>query len=129
MKTQRKLIIVGDRVLIEPDERMETRAGLFLPPTVKEKDKVLGGRVIKVGPGYPVNDISVVLEEPWKQTNAEPIRYIPLQAQEGDYALFLKDAGIEIEFEEKKYLIVPHSAILALIRTTIVEDDEDDRGF
>ncbi|MGC8796583.1 co-chaperone GroES [Thermodesulfovibrio sp.] len=128
MKTQRKLIIVGDRVLIEPDERMETRAGLFLPPTVKEKDKVLGGRVIKVGPGYPVNDISVVLEEPWKQTNTEPIRYIPLQAQEGDYALFLKDAGIEIEFEEKKYLIVPHSAILALIRTTIVED-EDDRGF
>ncbi|MGB9711132.1 MAG: co-chaperone GroES, partial [Thermodesulfovibrio sp.] len=90
MKTQRKLIIVGDRVLIEPDERMETRAGLFLPPTVKEKDKVLGGRVIKVGPGYPVNDISVVLEEPWKQTNTEPIRYIPLQAQEGDYALFLK---------------------------------------
>ncbi|MGC8938768.1 MAG: co-chaperone GroES [Thermodesulfovibrio sp.] len=128
MKTQRKLIIVGDRVLIEPDERMETRAGLFLPPTVKEKNKVLGGRVIKVGPGYPVNDISVVLEEPWKQTNTEPIRYIPLQAQEGDYALFLKDAGIEIEFEEKKYLIVPHSAILALIRTTIVED-EDDRGF
>ncbi|PMP70157.1 MAG: chaperonin [Thermodesulfovibrio aggregans] len=128
MKTQRKLIIVGDRVLIEPDERMETRAGLFLPPTVKEKDKVLGGRVIKVGPGYPVNDISVVLEEPWKQTNTEPIRYIPLQAQEGDYALFLKDAGIEIEFEEKKYLIVPHSAILALIRTTIVED-ENDRGF
>ncbi|GAB5047243.1 co-chaperone GroES [Thermodesulfovibrio sp. TK110] len=129
MKTQRKLIIVGDRVLIEPDERMETRAGLFLPPTVKEKDKVIGGRVIKVGPGYPVNDISVVLEEPWKQTNAEPIKYIPLQAQEGDYALFLKDAGIEIEFEEKKYLIVPHSAILALIRTTIVEEEEDDRGF
>ncbi|GAQ94566.1 co-chaperonin GroES [Thermodesulfovibrio aggregans] len=129
MKTLRKLIIVGDRVLIEPDERMETRAGLFLPPTVKEKDKVLGGRVIKVGPGYPVNDPSAVLEEPWKQSQVEPIRYIPLQAQEGDYALFLKDAGIEIEFEEKKYLIVPHSAILALIRTTILEDDEDDRGF
>jgi chaperonin GroES len=69
-----------------------------------------------------------VLEEPWKQTNTESIRYIPLQAKEGDYALFLKDAGIEIEFEEKKYLIVPHSAILALIRTTIIED-EDDRGF
>lgn len=129
MKTKRELIIVGDRVLIEPDERMDkTSAGLFLPPTVKEKDKVLGGRVIKVGPGYPVNDPSVVLEEPWKQTNTEWIRYIPLQAREGDYALFLKDAGIEIEFEGKKYLIVPHSAILALIRTTIVED-EDDRGF
>jgi len=63
-----------------------------------------------------------------KQTNTESIKYIPLQACEGDYALFLKDAGIEIEFEEKKYLIVPHSAILVLIRTTIIED-EDDRGF
>lgn len=129
MKTKREFIIVGDRVLIEPDERMDkTSAGLFLPPTVKEKDKVLGGRIVKVGPGYPVNDPSVVLEEPWKQSNTESIRYIPLQAKEGDYALFLKDAGIEIEFEEKKYLIVPHSAILALIRTTIIED-EDDRGF
>ncbi|MCS7215734.1 MAG: co-chaperone GroES family protein [Thermodesulfovibrio sp.] len=129
MKTKREFIIVGDRVLIEPDERMDkTSAGLFLPPTVKEKDKVLGGRIVKVGPGYPVNDPSAVLEEPWKNSNAESIRYIPLQAREGDYALFLKDAGIEIEFEDKKYLIVPHSAILALIRTTIIED-EDDRGF
>jgi len=129
MKTKREFIIVGDRVLIETDERVDkTSAGLFLPPTVKEKEKILGGRVVKVGPGYPVNDPSAVLEEPWKQTNTESIRYIPLQAKEGDYALFLKDAGIEIEFEEKKYLIVPHSAILALIRTTIIED-EDDRGF
>lgn len=129
MKTKREFIIVGDRVLIEPDEKIDkTSAGLFLPPTVKEKDKVLAGRIIKVGPGYPVHDPSLVLEEPWKQTNTESIKYIPLQAREGDYALFLKDAGIEIEFEEKKYLIVPHSAILVLIRTTIIEDD-DDRGF
>lgn len=129
MKTKREFIIVGDRVLIEPDEKIDkTSAGLFLPPTVKEKDKVLAGRIIKVGPGYPVHDPSLVLEEPWKQTNTESIKYIPLQAREGNYALFLKDAGIEIEFEEKKYLIVPHSAILVLIRTTIIED-EDDRGF
>ncbi|MCX7724789.1 MAG: co-chaperone GroES family protein [Thermodesulfovibrio sp.] len=129
MKTKREFIVVGDRVLIEPDDWMnKTSAGLFLPPTVKEKNKVLGGRVIKVGPGYAVSDPSAVIDEPWKQSNTEPIRYIPLQAKEGDYALFLKDAAIEIEFEEKKYLIIPHSAILALIRTTIVED-EDDRGF
>lgn len=129
MKTKRELIIVGDRVLLEPDERMDkTSAGLFLPPTVKEKDKVIGGKVVRVGPGYPVSDPSVFFEEPWKKSNTEPIRYIPLQAKEGDYALFLKDAGIEIDFEDKKYLIVPHSAILALIRTTIVEN-EDDRGF
>lgn len=129
MKTKRELIIVGDRVLIEPDEKMDkTTSGLFLPPTVKEKDKIMSGRIIKVGPGYPVNDPSLILEEPWKQKNIEPIKYIPLQAQEGDYAFFLKDAAIEIEFEDKKYLIVPHSALIALIRTRILED-EDDRRF
>lgn len=125
MKTKRELIIVGDRVLIEPDEKIDkTNSGLFLPPTVKEKDKIMAGRIIKVGPGYPVNDPSAILEEPWKRGNNEPIRYIPLQAQEGDYAFFLKDAALEIEFEEKKYLIVPHSALVALIRTRIMEDDE-----
>jgi len=129
MKTKRELIIVGDRVLIEPDDKIDkTTSGLFLPPTVKEKDKIMAGRIIKVGPGYPVNDPTAILEEPWKGTTSESIRYIPLQAQEGDYAFFLKDAGIEIEFEEKKYLIVPHSALVALIRTSIVED-EDDRRF
>lgn len=128
MKTKRELIIVGDRVLVEPDEKIDkTNSGLFLPPTVKEKDKIMAGRIIKVGPGYPVNDPSAILEEPWKQNNTEPIRYIPLQAQEGDYAFFLKDAGLEIEFEDKKYLIVPHSALVALIRTRIVEEDNDRR--
>ena len=39
-----------------------------------------------------------------------------LQAQEGDYALFLKKAAIEITFERKQYLIVPNAAILVLIR-------------
>ncbi len=129
MKTKRELLIVGDRVLIEPDEKVDkTNSGLFLPPTVKEKDKIMGGRIIKVGPGYPVNDPSSILEEPWKQGSYEQIKYIPLQAQEGDYAFFLKDVALEIEFEEKKYLIVPHSALVALIRTSIVED-EDDRRF
>lgn len=129
MKTKRELIIVGDRVLIEPDERIDkTSAGLLLPPTVKEKEKIISGRVIKVGPGYPVHDPSLILEEPWKQSSSKAPKYIPLQAQEGDYAFFLKEASFEIEFEDKKYLIVPHSAILALIRTTIIED-EHDRGF
>jgi co-chaperonin GroES (HSP10) len=41
---------------------------------------------------------------------------MPLQAQEGDYALFLKKASVEITFERKQYLIVPNAAILVLIR-------------
>ena len=47
-----------------------------------------------------------------------------LQAEEGDYALFLKDQAIEIEYETKKYLIVPQSAILMLIRRNPMEGME-----
>ncbi len=123
MKAKRNLIVVGDRVLVEPDERMnKTTSGLYLPPTVKEKEKVMGGHIVKVGPGYPVHDPNVVIEEPRSSKNRLEMKYIPLQASEGDYALFLKDAAVEIEFEGRKYLIVPHSAILAVVRTEIAED-------
>jgi len=41
---------------------------------------------------------------------------VPLQAQEGDYCLFLRKAAVEITFEKKQYLIVPNSAVLVLAR-------------
>jgi chaperonin GroES len=121
MKTKKNIIIVGDRVLINPDEMMDkTTSGLYLPPSVKEKEKILGGHVVKVGPGYAIPDTAP--DESWT-TGKKEVRYLPLQASEGDYAIFLKDSAMEIEFEEKKYLIVPHSAILALVRTELLEDN------
>jgi len=120
MKTKKNLIIVGERVLIDPDERMDkTASGLYLPPTVKEKEKIMGGRVVKTGPGHAIPDSTP--DESWTSKKKEG-KYIPLQAAEGDYAIFLKEAAMEIEFEEKKYLIVPHSAILALVRTELSEE-------
>jgi chaperonin GroES len=118
MKVKRNLIVVGDRVLVEPDDRMDkTSSGLYLPPTVKEKEKVIGGYVVKTGPGYAIP--AMVPEESWVSNKQKELKYIPLQAIEGDYAIFLREAGTEIEFEGKKYLIVPHSAILALVRSDI----------
>lgn len=120
MKTKKNLIIVGDRVLIDPDEGMDkTPSGLYLPPTVKEKEKILGGHVVKTGPGYAIADTTPA--ESWTSGKRE-VKYIPLQATEGDYAIFLKDSAMEIEFEERKSLIVPHSAILALVRTELFEE-------
>ncbi|HMK60887.1 MAG TPA: co-chaperone GroES family protein [Dissulfurispiraceae bacterium] len=125
MKATKKLIVIGDRVLVEIDESRErTATGLYLPPTVKEKEKVQGGHIVKVGPGYPVSDPNMISDEPWTTKKRDDLKYIPLQAAEGDYAIFLKEAGVEIEFEGKKYLIVPHSAILALVRTELAESDE-----
>jgi len=110
----KKIIIVGDRVLIKPskpDER--TASGLFLPPGVQEKEKVQQGYVIKTGPGYaiPVPGDS----EPWKNED-DQVKYVPLQAHEGDLAIFLLSGGTEVMYEGEKYIIVPQSAILMLER-------------
>ena len=110
----KKLVVIGDRVLIKParpDER--TASGLYLPPGVQEKDKVQQGYVIKTGPGYaipmPVDD------EPWKQDD-EQVKYVPLQVKEGDLAIFLLSGATEVMYEKEKYFIVPQSAILMLER-------------
>jgi len=112
----KELFIVGDRVLILPDEgNDQTDSGLYLPQGVKEKEKVQSGTVVKVGPGYPVADPAALEIEPWQSPKFEN-KYFPLQAREGDYCIFLRNAGIEIEFEQKKYVVVGHSAILVLLR-------------
>lgn len=117
IKTRKKTILVGDKVLIAPDKDQDRTAhGLYLPPGVKEKEKVQGGIVVQVGPGYAVANPHFIDQEPWSTTPKEPVKYIPLQAEEGDYALFLRDSAIEIEYDGEKYLIIPHASILMLIR-------------
>jgi co-chaperonin GroES (HSP10) len=87
-----------------------------LPPGVHEKEKVHQGYILKTGPGYV---IPVPVEnEPWK-SEEDQVRYIPLQAREGDLAIFLSGAATEVMYEGQKYFIVPQSAILMLER----EDD------
>ncbi len=44
------------------------------------------------------------------------IRHVPMQAQVGDYAIFLRKASVEVKFEGQTYLIVPQGAILMLER-------------
>lgn len=107
-------IVVGSRVLIKPrDMETHTKSGLVLPATVTEKEEVQSGYIIKTGPGYAVPNAEP--EEPWKENQDQP-RYIGMQARKGDLAIFLKNGSHEIEFENEKYIIAPHSAILLLIR-------------
>ena len=107
-------IVVGDRLLIKPQaDSDKTSSGLYLPAGVKEKEKVQSGYIMKVGPGYATP--SQEEDEPWKESN-EKVKYIPLQAKEGDLAIFLRKEAVEIEFEKEKFLIVPQSAVLLLIR-------------
>jgi co-chaperonin GroES (HSP10) len=110
----KKLIIIGDRVLIRPSKPNErTQTGLYLPPGVQEKEKVQQGYIIKIGPGYAIP--MPPEDESWKNQE-EQIRYLPLQAKEGDLAIFLLSGATEIMYQDEKYFIVPQSAILMLER-------------
>jgi len=116
---EKELILVGDRVLILPHEDTDrTDTGLYLPQGVKEREKVQTGSVVKVGPGYPIASPEDLESEPWK-TEQSSGKFLPLQAQEGDFCIFLRTAGIEIDYEGKKYIVVPHSAILVLLRNKV----------
>ncbi|HPE33280.1 MAG: co-chaperone GroES [Sphingobacteriia bacterium] len=111
-----KLIVVGDRVLIKPKiHTNKTSGGLYLPPGYKEKEEVQTGYIVKTGPGYPIPASSDDPDESWKRS-VEKTRYIPLQAKEGDLAIFMQKGAVEIMFHGEKYFIVPQHSILLLER-------------
>ncbi len=112
----RRLIVVGDRVLIAPEEGEErTNVGLYLPATAVESRQVQGGRIMATGPGTPMSEPTAMDDEPWK-IRLPDVKYLPMQADVGDYALFFRKAAVEITFEGKTYLVVPQAAILVLLR-------------
>ena len=114
-KDLEKIIMVGDRVLVRPkNPNHQTSSGLYLPPAAIEKETVQSGYVIRTGPGFPIPALTDD-DEPWKEVKEE-VKYVPLQAHEGDLAVYMNKMGIEIEFKNEKYLILPHSAILMLVR-------------
>jgi co-chaperonin GroES (HSP10) len=118
----KKLIVVGDRVLIKPKKiSNKTKAGLFLPPGYQEKEEIQTGFVVKIGPGYPIPLPSDEFNETWKK-NEEKIRYIPLQAKEGDLAIFLQKGAIEIIFNDEKYFISAKTLTCQVQETSSVSD-------
>ena len=113
---QKRLIVVGDRVLIAPEQGEErTNVGLYLPASALEGRQVQGGRIVATGPGTPMAEPASMDEEPWKIHGAD-VKYLPMQASVGDYALFFRKAAVEITFEGTMYLVVPQAAILVLVR-------------
>ena len=89
---------LGDRVLIQPEDRETTTAsGLVLPDTAKEKPQE--GTVLAVGSGR-VNDEGST---------------IPLEIKEGDKVLYAKYAGTELRLDDEDYLIVSERDVLAII--------------
>ena len=94
---------LSDHVLIEPLHQEEkTKSGILLPETA-EKEKPEQGKVIAVGPGKKTEDGNL----------------IPLEVKAGDVVLFTKygpnEIKIEVDGQEKEYLIAKEEDILAII--------------
>jgi chaperonin GroES len=93
-----KLKPLADRVVVEPIERDEvTASGIYVPETAKEKPQE--GKVVAAGPGR-------------KDEDGERI---PMDVALGDRVLYAKYSGTEVKLEEKKYLILKESDILAIL--------------
>jgi chaperonin GroES len=125
----KKLIVVGDRVLVAPQEGEErTKVGLYLPPTAVDHQAVQGGRVLATGPGTPLSAPTEIDDEPWKLGAKSEGRFLPVQARVGDFALFFRKAAVEISYEGQHYLVVPQAAILVLVRPKDILDELGSEG-
>ncbi|AOH48447.1 co-chaperone GroES [Selenomonas sp. oral taxon 920] len=89
---------LGERVVIEVAESdVTTASGIVLPDTAKEKPQK--GKVVAVGAGKLLD-------------NGERAA---LEVKVGDGVVFSKYSGSEIKVDDKDYLIVRESDILAIL--------------
>ena len=88
-----KLTPLFDRVVLKQLVAEETtKSGIVLPGQAKEKPQQ--GTVVAAGPGKKDE---------------------PMEVKVGDQVIYGKYAGTEVTFEDKKYLIVKQSDILAIV--------------
>jgi chaperonin GroES len=89
---------LGDRLIVEPNEAEEvTASGIVLPETAKEKPQQ--GKVLAAGPGR----------------RDDEGKRIKMDVKEGDTVLYAKYAGTEVKLEDKKYLILKETDVLAIV--------------
>ena len=91
---------LSNKVIVEvktPEEK--TKSGIVLPGTAS-KDRPQEGKVISVGPGKTLDNGNVA----------------KMQVKKGDKIIFSKYSGTEVKLEEKEYLILSETDILAIVK-------------
>ena len=95
-----KITPLADRVLVQPvDSKEVKKGGIIIPDTAKEKPQE--GKIIAVGNGR------------LNETSGERV---PLEVKKGDKVLYGKYSGTEITIDDKEYLILRESDILAVLQ-------------
>ena len=93
-----KITPLGDRVLVRPDEKDETRkSGIIIPDTAKEKPQE--GKVVAVGKGKVTDEGKV----------------LPMEVKVGDRILYGKYSGTEIKIDDVDHLILHQDDILGIV--------------
>lgn len=93
-----KITPLGDRVLVKPTDKAETRkSGIIIPDTAKEKPQE--GKVVAVGKGKTTEDGKV----------------LPMDVKTGDTVLYGKYSGTEIKIDDQDHLIINQDDILGII--------------
>jgi chaperonin GroES len=99
-KTKTKIQPLADRVVVQAlEEAEQTRGGLYIPDTAKEKPQQ--GKIVAVGPGK--------LSEQGERLSPD--------VKQGDTVLYGKYSGTEVTVDGEEYLILRESDILAVIKS------------
>jgi chaperonin GroES len=92
-----KITPLSDRVVVKAlDDVEQTRGGLYIPDTAKEKPQQ--GEIIAAGPG-----------------KYEDGKLVPMSVKVGDKVLYGKYSGTEITLDNEQYLILRESDVLAVV--------------
>jgi len=90
---------LADRVLVEPLEAQEVKkGGIIIPDTAKERPQE--GKIVAVGSGR-------ITDEGKK---------VDMEVNVGDRILYGKYSGSEVRVDEKEFLIMRESDILAVVK-------------
>ena len=104
----KQLVPLNDRVLIKPvDEGEQMYGNIVIPDMGKEKPEM--GEVIAVGSG--------------RQT--EFGQFIRVNAKVGDVVLVPKIGSLRIDFEGEEYFITPDREILAVVKESKKELEDE----
>ena len=94
-----KIRPLNDRILVlREEEETQTRGGILIPDSAKEKPKQ--GKVVAVGPG----------------PRDKEGRRQSLEVKEGDKVLFSKYAGTEVKIDDVEHLFMKEDDILGIIQ-------------
>ena len=99
-ETKVKIQLLGDRVLVKPEEAMKkTASGILIPDTAKQ-EKATRGTVLAIGPGR-MNDDGKIL---------------PMSLKVGQKVYFNPGWESEIEIDDEKLFLIHENDVKAIIK-------------